>query len=58
MNSIKIPIPVSKEFYFSCKEGDKLDSVFKKGSFLINGDFSKLNVLIKSKEIKKADEGL
>jgi len=54
MNAVEITVPVAKEFYLSCKIGDKLSDNFKWGSFLRDGDLSKLNVTVKNKRFEDA----
>jgi hypothetical protein len=49
MNSIEISIPVDADFYTQYNEGDLITSQGKMGSFLIDGDFSKLNIKVKRK---------
>jgi len=53
INSIEFTIPVSKEFYASVDIGTKLNNTFKWGSFVFDGDFSKLNVTIKNKRMER-----
>jgi hypothetical protein len=49
MNAIEISIPVDYDFYTQYNEGDIITSEGKMGSFLIDGDFSNLNIKVKKK---------
>ena len=53
MNSITLQIPVSYTFYNKVSIGQNISEEFKYGSLILNGDFSKLKVKVKNKEIKR-----
>ena len=53
INAISMQIPVSKTFYDSVSIGQNISEEFKYGSMILNGDFSKLKVKVKNKEIKR-----
>lgn len=53
INAISMQIPVSKTFYDSVSVGQSISKEFKYGSMILNGDFSKLKVKVKNKEIKR-----
>lgn len=54
MNAITLQIPVSYTFYNKVSIGQNISEEFKYGSLFLNGDFSKLKVKVKDKEIKRS----
>ena len=52
INAITMQIPVSKSFYNNVTIGTRITDEFKVGSLILNGDFSKLRVTVKNKEIR------
>lgn len=52
MNTIKLQIPVDKEYYDSLKVGDTIDDSFRMGSFVLKGSFGSWNITIADKAIK------
>ena len=52
MNAITLQIPVSYTFYNKVYIGQNISEEFKYGSLFLNGDFSKLKVKVKDKEVK------
>jgi len=52
MNAITLQIPVSYTFYNKVSIGQNISEEFKYGSLFLNGDFSKLKVKVKDKEVK------
>ena len=53
INAITLQIPVSYTFYNKVSIGQNISEEFKYGSLILNGDFSKLKVKVKNKEIKR-----
>lgn len=51
LESFEITLETSKEFYNSINIGDQLDRGFNPGSFWIEGDFDKINIIVKSKKM-------
>lgn len=51
MNKMTIEIPTTKRYYESVSVGQKLDSSFRTGSFLITGSLSDYRVKVKDKKI-------
>ena len=54
INAITLHIPVSYTFYNKVSIGQNISEEFKYGSLILNGDFSKLKVKVKNKEIKRS----
>ena len=54
INAITLQIPVSHTFYNKVSIGQNISEEFKYGSLILNGDFSKLKVKVKNKEIKRS----
>lgn len=54
MNAITLQIPVSYTFYNKISIGQNISEEFKYGSLILNGDFSKLKVKVKDKEVKRS----
>ena len=54
INAITLQIPVSYKFYTKVSVGQNISEEFKYGSLILNGDFSKLKVKIKNKEVKRS----
>lgn len=54
MNAITLQIPVSYTFYNKVSIGQNISEEFKYGSLILNGDFSKLKVKVKDKEVKRS----
>ena len=54
INAIALQIPVSYTFYNKVSIGQNISEEFKYGSLILNGDFSKLKVKVKNKEIKRS----
>lgn len=54
INAITLQIPVSYTFYNKVSIGQNISEEFKYGSLILNGDFSKLKVKVKNKEIKRS----
>ena len=52
INAITLQIPVSYKFYNKVSIGQNISEEFKYGSLILNGDFSKLKVKVKNKEVK------
>jgi len=52
-NTMTLVLPVSKEFYFECEEGKKLNNSFRASSFLLSGSISWNNIKIIKKEMKQ-----
>jgi len=52
INSLKLEIPVEKEFYDSVAVGDKLSENLKDGSLIITGSFEKWKISVIDKKIK------
>lgn len=56
MNAITIPIQVSKAFFDSAKEGDRLNSKLRIGSLMFTGNFGEWDVTIKEKKVVENTE--
>lgn len=54
INAITLQIPVSSTFYNKVSIGQNISEKFKYGSLILNGDFSKLKVKAKNKEVKRS----
>ena len=54
INAITLQIRVSYTFYNKVSIGQNISEEFKYGSLILNGDFSKLKVKVKNKEIKSS----
>ena len=54
INAIALQIPVSYTFYNKVSIGQNISEEFKYGSLILNGDFSKLKVKVKNKEVKRS----
>lgn len=54
INAITLQIPVSYKFYTKVSIGQNISEEFKYGSLILNGDFSKLKVKVKNKEVKRS----
>lgn len=54
INAITLQIPVSYTFYNKVSIGQNISEEFKYGSLILNGDFSKLKVKVKDKEVKRS----
>ena len=54
INAITLQIPVSYTFYNKVSIGQNISEEFKYGSLILNGDFSKLKVKVKNKEVKRS----
>lgn len=49
-----LQIPVDCDFYNTLSIGQELQNEFKVGSFIFNGDFSRLNITVENKQnVKK-----
>lgn len=51
LNKINIPIQVSKEYYFSVKEGENLKNEFRVGSLIFKNSIGSWDIKVTSKEI-------
>lgn len=51
LNKINIPIQVSKEYYFSVKEGEILKNEFRVGSLIFKNSSGSWDIKVTSKEI-------
>ena len=54
INAITLQIPVSYTFYNKVSIWQNISEEFKYGSLILNGDFSKLKVKVKNKEVKRS----
>lgn len=50
MNEVRFTIPTVKSFWDQQSNGSKLSNSWKAGSFIFNGDFSKLSVTVVGKD--------
>ena len=51
MNTTKLPIQVSEEYYYSVEEGDLLSDEFRIGSFIFKGSIGSWKIKVANKEI-------
>lgn len=51
LNKITIPIQVSKEYYFSVKEGETLSNEFRVGSLIFKSSIGSWDIKVTSKKI-------